>query len=618
MILITGDAYVDHPSYGAAVIGRILEKEGYRVAVIPQPDWRSTHDFKRFGRPRLFFGITAGNLDSMVSNYTASKRKRQRDSYSPAGRAGLRPDRATIVYGNRVREAFGDIPLVIGGIEASLRRFAHYDWWDNSVRRSILIDSRANILVYGMGERQVVEIAGRLEKGVDLTGIRGTAVVIRDSDHPVTTGDDRSVTGKNNPSKNTGERTANGNDQRRHGNWIHGGTIEIPSYEDVKNDKARFNEAFCVIRENQDPFLEKTILQRHGNRYVIQFPPPPPLSRQELDDVYDLPYMKECHPSYGSDKIPGLETVRFSIISHRGCCGDCSFCGLSMHQGRIIQSRSKKSILKEATLLTKRGDFRGTITDLGGPTANLYGARCRRWDRDGSCKDRTCLIPEKCGNLELGYKESMELYKSVLALPGVKHLFIESGIRYDLLVDRESTLFLNHLCKYHISGRLKVAPEHSADHVLKLMNKPGFKVYEAFTERFRETNKKLKKEQYLVNYFISAHPGATIDDARRLSQYLKKKRIHPEQIQDFIPLPLTLSGAMYYTERHPLTGKPVYSAKTFTERKIHRAFIQYKNPKSRALMDKAAEIIKKPHKRQPGSIRRDRRPFRNPRQTGKA
>jgi uncharacterized radical SAM protein YgiQ len=568
IIIISGDAYVDHPSYGGAVIGRVLENAGYRVGIIPQPDWRKPDDFRKLGKPRLFFGITAGNMDSMVANYTASKRPRQKDDYSPGGKAGLRPDRATIVYANRIREAYGDIPIVIGGIEASLRRFAHYDWWDNTVRRSILLDSRANILVYGMGEIQVVEIARRLNEGINLSGIRGTALVAGRG-----TWDDEK------------DETTN--------------LIEIPSYEEVKEDKDTFNEAFKLIYQNQDPFTGKAITQRYGTRCVIQYPPPYPLKEHELDAIYELPYMKNPHPSYKEKGgIHGFETVRFSLISHRGCCGECSFCTLSMHQGRIIQSRSKESILREATLLTKREDFKGTITDIGGPTANLYKAKCPLWDNKGACLNKQCLMPEKCKNLKTGYRDSIELYNEILSLPKVKHVFLESGIRYDLLTDNDSTGYFSHLCTYHISGQMKVAPEHTVDRVLKLMNKPPFHVYETFAKQYIEINRRLKKDQYLVHYFISAHPGSTLEDTFALSQYLMKRKIHPEQIQDFIPLPLTLSGCMYYTEKHPFTGEKVYVAKTFRERKMHRALIQYKNPKNKRLIEEAMKILnnKRPDK----------------------
>jgi uncharacterized radical SAM protein YgiQ len=538
VLLVTGDAYVDHPSYGAAVIGRTLESAGLRVGVIAQPDWRDLKDFVGLGEPRLFVGITAGNLDSMVSNYTSRKKPRLRDAYSPGGRTGLRPDRATVVYANRIREAFGPIPLVIGGIEASLRRLAHYDWWDNRVRRSILLDARADILVYGMGEKQVLEIAERIGRDVDLAGIPGT-VVVRKEAPPGTAG------------------------------------LMIPSFEESAEDGGRFGEAFRLIAENQDPFRGRTLLQRHGDRVVVHYPPPRPLTEEELDDVYALPYLRLPHPAYEkAGGIPGFETVRFSIISHRGCCGGCSFCSLGMHQGRIIQSRSAESILREARSVSEAMGFTGTITDVGGPTANLYKAECRRWKKEGACEERHCLLPRKCGSLKLGYPSAIRLYQAIARLPRVRHMFLESGLRYDLLLDDEAAVYLEYICKNHIGGQMKVAPEHASARVLNMMNKPAFEVYERFVERFAETKEKTKKDQYLVNYFICAHPGATMEDEKELAAYLRRHHLRPQQVQDFTPLPMTLSACMYYTGRHPVSGERIYSAKAFSERKTHRSIVQ--------------------------------------------
>lgn len=541
VLLVTGDAYVDHPSYGIAVIGRVLEAQGLKVGIIAQPDWRSVADFKRLGAPRLFVGISAGNLDSMVSNYTSHKKPRMRDSYSPGGTPGLRPDRATIIYTNRVREAFGPVPVVLGGIEASLRRFAHYDWWDNKVRRSILLDAKADILVYGMGERQIAEIARRIDVGEELDGIAGTVIV-------------RSIP------------PAPGNN------------VTLPSYEEVRDDNERFNEAFRLIAQNQDPYHGAVLVQPHGMRFLVQFPPPVPLAKEELDAIYALPYLRRPHPSYGPSGVPGFETVRFSIISHRGCCGACAFCSLSMHQGRIVQSRSAASILAEARTIAGLKEFRGTITDVGGPTANLYKARCGRWEKEGGCRDRDCLVPEKCARLKLGYGAAIDLYTQILKLQGVKHVFVESGLRYDLLVGKEATGYLEHICRFHVSGQMKVAPEHCVGHVLRMMNKPDFSVYERFVERFNEIQAKTGKRQYLVNYFITSHPGASLNDEMTLAQYLRKRRMRPEQIQDYTPLPLTLSACLYYTGKHPFTGEKVYTAKSFRERKAHRAAIQGDRP----------------------------------------
>jgi uncharacterized radical SAM protein YgiQ len=573
IILVTGDAYVDHPSYGAAMTGRVLEDAGYKVGIIAQPDWKASGDFLALGRPRLFFGITAGNLDSMVSNYTASRKPRRTDDYSPGGRPGLRPNRATIVYANKVKELFPGVPVVLGGVEASLRRFAHFDYWAEDVRRSILADAKADILVYGMGESQVLEIARRLTPsltpGVDsrcrlpvsnrvFEGIRGTAIL-----------------------RNSSEGFE--------------GAVPLPSFEEVSADKDKFNEAFKLAYLEGDPVRGRPVIQKHGARFVIQEPPALPLTTAELDHYYSLPFTREWHPVYekaggppvktgrGSPAsqggVPGFETVRFSITGHRGCAGECNFCSLSAHQGRIIQSRSKESILNEVRILAARKEFKGTITDIGGPTANLYGATCEQWENSGACKTKQCMMPAKCKNLKLGYEKSLELWKEALAVPKVKHLFIQSGLRYDLLVEKESDAYLEALCRSHVSGRLKVAPEHASNAALKRMNKPPIQVYERFAGRFKAMNRKAGKEQYLVNYFISAHPGCADGDARELAAYLSAKRMRPEQVQDFMPLPMTLSTCMYYTGKHPLTGERVVTAKTHKERQMQRELIQPQNKK---------------------------------------
>ncbi len=560
IILVTGDAYVDHPSYGAAVIGRVLKDAGFKVGIIPQPDWRERDDFVKLGRPRLFFGVTAGNLDSMVANYTANKRIRSDDDYSPGGRAGLRPDRASIIYTNKIREAFPNMPIALGGIEASLRRLAHYDYWSEQVRRSLIMDSKADILVYGMGEKQVLEIAERLKRGEEvksLDGIRGTVVIRNKID--------------------------NLNDY-----------MEIPSFEDVQADKDKFNEAFRLTYLESDPIRGKTIVQKHKDRFVIQYPPALPLTTGELDRIYLLGYMRDWHPIY--DKlggVPGFETVRFSVISHRGCSGGCHFCSLYLHQGRIVQSRSPGSIIEEINVIANQKGFKGTITDIGGPTANLYKAECSLWEKRGACKDKKCLVPERCKNLKLGYDETIELWDEVKKIPKVKHVFVSSGVRYDLLIDKESDEYLKSLCADHISGQLKVAPEHSEKKVLELMNKPQFATYEKFTRRFSDMNKRLNKKQYLVNYFINAHPGSTLEDALNMSLELRKRHIHPEQIQDFIPLPMTVSGCMYYTEKNPFTGKRVHVARGLRERKIQRALIQYKNPGNKRYIVEALKKLKR-------------------------
>lgn len=558
VILVTGDAYVDHPTYGAAVIGRVLEDEGFRVGIIAQPDWKKKDDFLALGRPRFFFGITAGNLDSMIANYTANKRPRRDDDYAPGGKAGLRPDRAVIVYTNRVKELFPGVPVVLGGIEASLRRLAHYCYWEDAVRRSVLLDAKADVLVYGMGEKQVVEIARRLAGGEDvktLDNIRGTAVI-----------------------RNNLEGI--------------GPCVIVPSFEEVKADRDKFSEAFRLAYQEMDPLRGKTVAQKHGDRFAVQFPPALPLRTEELDRVYSLGYTRSWHPDYDREGgVPGFETVKFSIISHRGCCGECNFCSLSAHQGRIVQSRSKASILKEARLLAEQSDFKGTLTDIGGPTANLYQAACGLWQTAGACVNKKCLTPKKCTNLEIGYQESIDVWKEVMKIPRVKHLFVSSGLRFDLLIDREAAPYLKALAAFHVSGQLKVAPEHCSAPVLRLMNKCSFDLYEKFSGKFSGASREAGKEQYLVSYFISAHPGATLSDALELALYFAKHRMQPEQIQDFIPLPMTVSGCMYHTGKHPFTGQKIYVAKTLKEREMQRALLQYKQPRNRKLVLEALKAL---------------------------
>ena len=560
IIIVTGDAYVDHPSYGAAVMGRVLEAEGFRVGIIPQPGWKSPEDFTRLGRPKLFFGVTAGNIDSMLANYTSNRNRRRADEYSPGAKTGLRPDRATIIYTNRIREAFPGVSVVIGGVEASLRRLAHYDYWSDKIRKSILLDSKADILVYGMGEKQIVEIANRLRSGEDVKGlndINGTVIA-------------RSNLGA------IGDR------------------ILIPTFDEVLNNKDKFNEAFKSIYAEADPRRGRAIVQPHGGRFVIQLPPPAPLAGKELDRIYLLDYARDWHPKYDKEGgIPGFETVRFSIISHRGCCGECNFCSLYLHQGRIVQSRSPGSILEEARSLSERPDFKGTITDIGGPTANMFLADCKEWGEKGACKNRHCLMPSKCKKLMIDYKEIMRLWERVRKIPKVRHLFIGSGLRYDLLADKKALQYLQELCRHHISGRLKVAPEHTEDHVLKLMNKPSFRTYEEFAVKFEAANRSAGKKQFLVNYIISGHPGCTMEDSLNLALALMQKHIHPEQIQDFIPLPMTMSGSIYYTEKDPMTGKSVYVAKGLRERKLQRALIQYDNPDNKRYVIEALRKLGK-------------------------
>ncbi len=559
IILVTGDAYVDHPSYAVSILGRVLEDAGFRVGIIAQPNWLKTDDFKKLGRPRLFFGVTAGNLDSMVANYTANKKPRRgKDDYSPGGRAGLRPDRATIIYTNRIREAFGCVPIVLGGLEASMRRLAHYDYWSGKVRRSILLDSKADILVYGMGERQIIEIARQLKEGKDakdIEGIRGT-VVVRNS-------------------------ISNLEDY-----------IEIPSFEEVSIDKDKFNRSYKLIYKVADPLRGKALVQKHGNRFVIQFPPPLPLSPAEMDRIYELDYAYDWHPSYEKyGSVPGFETVRHSVVSNRGCCGGCNFCTLYLHQGRLIQSRSEESIVREVKRMTARKDFKGTVTDIGGPTANLYKAECAMWRDNGACADKNCLVPSKCVNLKLGYDAALRLFDKLSKIEKVKHVFIGSGVRYDLLVDAYSDDYLKALCARHISGQLKVAPEHVSDNVLKIMNKPPFRIYEKFLRRYFDINKKLGKNQYLVQYFISSHPGSTLESMLRLALYIKKLGYFPEQVQDFIPMPMTRATAIYYTGKDPITGEKIYCARTAKEKSMQRAFMHFKDRRNKKLVMEALKIL---------------------------
>lgn len=553
-LLISGDAYVDHPSFAPAIIGRILEHQGYRIGIIAQPDWRNLSDFKKMGKPRLAVLITAGNLDSMLNKYTAAKKFRSNDSYSPGGQPGLRPDRATIVYANRAREAFKKTPIIIGGIEASLRRFAHYDYWSNDVRRSILIDSKADLLIYGMGEKQIIEIAKLLSTNVPISQIQnvsGTCYVAQ------------SLTGLTK-------------------------YIEVPSYEAVSESKEKFAAAFKVQYEEQDPIRGNFVVQKHLDVFLVQNPPAMPLTTAEMDAIYDLPYQRTYHPCYEeAGGVPAIQEVKFSLVSHRGCYGGCSFCAIVSHQGRIIQARSQESIIKEAELLTKLEDFKGYIHDVGGPTANFRIPACRQQQQLGTCKSKQCLFPKPCKNLNTDHTDYLHLLRSLRNLPKVKKVFIRSGIRFDYLMTANDKEFLNELCRYHVSGQLKVAPEHVSKNVLHLMGKSSKEVYMKFMEAFKQSNEKLNKEQYIVPYFISSHPGASLKEAIELAEFLRDIHYTPEQVQDFIPTPGSLSTCMYYTEINPLTGEKVYVAKTVNEKKLQRALLQYKNPKNYELVYKA-------------------------------
>lgn len=554
-LFISGDAYVDHPSFGPAIITRLLEKAGYRVGIIAQPDWRDTKDFKAMGRPRLAVLISAGNMDSMLNKLTAAKKVRSKDAYSPGGQAGLRPDRATIVYANRIRECWADIPVVIGGIEASLRRFSHYDYWADSVRRSILVDSRADLLVYGMGETQVLEIAEKLAAGVPVDSIRDV--------------------------RGTCYRTGSVDD-------LPEGFMEVPSHDRVSADKAEYAAAFQVQYLEQDPIRGHAVVQQQGDRYLVQNPPALPLSTREMDRVYSLPYERTWHPRYDdAGGIPAIEEVQFSITSHRGCFGACSFCAIGSHQGRIIQQRSHKSIIQEAQLLTRLPGFKGYIHDVGGPTANFRHTSCAKQLKVGTCRDRQCLFPEPCPQLDTDHSDYLRLLRDLRALPGIKKVFIRSGIRYDYLMAGKYKEFLSELCEHHVSGQLKVAPEHVSRPVIEAMQKSGKESFLKFLAAFRRENERLGKEQYLVPYLMCSHPGSSLPDAIELAEFLRDIGYHPEQVQEFIPTPGSLSTVMYYTGIHPLTGKPIFVPKTTEQRQTQRALLQYRHPKNRRMVAQA-------------------------------
>ena len=554
-VYVTGDAYVDHPSFGVSIISRVLEDAGFRVAILSQPEYRSCDAFREFGRPRLGFLVTAGNIDSMVAHYTAAKKKRTYDYYSPGGKAGKRPDRATIVYCNRIREAYGDIPLIIGGLEASLRRFAHYDYWSDSVRRSILVDSRADLLTYGMGENILLRIAKLLDKGVPIKKIRdvrGTVYLCRPDEK------------------------------------LHYEVAAEFDYNELKTDKRKYAEAFGVQYKNQDAINGRAIVEHYDDKLLVQNPPMPPLEREELDHVYSLPYMRTYHPSYEKDGgVPAIEEVRFSITHNRGCFGACNFCALAFHQGRTVRSRSEASVLAEAKKITELPDFKGYIHDVGGPTANFRAPACEQQLKNGVCASRKCLAPTPCKNLRVDHSEYLHLISEIEKLPKVKKVFIRSGIRFDyLLLDRDERFFRK-LVEDNVSGQLKVAPEHCSSAVLRCMGKPDFSVYEKFRKRYFELTKQAGKEQYLVPYLMSSHPGSTLGDALELALCLKRDHYAPEQVQDYYPTPGTASTVMFYTGINPLDMKPVYVATDYHEKQLQRALLQYNRPQNAPLVREA-------------------------------
>lgn len=553
-VFVTGDAYVDHSSFSTAIISRLLERYGYKVGIISQPNWRDVNSFKVLGDPKLGFLVNSGNIDSMVNHYTSFKKKRRTDAYSPGGKANLRPDRAVTTYSNKIREGYKNTPIIIGGIEASLRRLSHYDYWSNSVKRSILMDSGANLLVYGMGERSIIQIAEALEAGIpieEITYINGTVYKTRDAGRAFE-------------------------------------PLFLPSYDEVNTSKEKYAQSFKLQYNNTDPATGKTLVEKYEGVYVVQNPPMEALSEQELDDIYDLDYMMDYHPIYKKDGgIPALNEIKFSITSVRGCFGGCNFCALNFHQGRIIQARSHESILKEVEKMTQDKEFKGYIHDVGGPTANFRIKACKKQERFGACKDKSCLSPEKCDKLIIDHSDYVNLLRKIRKINGVKKVFIRSGIRYDYALYDSKDDFIKELCKYHVSGQLRTAPEHVSERVLRLMGKPSIKIYDKFVQKFYEESKKLDKEQYIVPYFISSHPGSRLKDAIELAEYIRDMGYFPEQVQDFYPTPGTISTCMYYTGINPLNGEAVYVPKDIEERRMQRALLQYNRKENYELVKKA-------------------------------
>lgn len=559
-VYITGDSYVDHPSFGAAIITRVLENKGFKVAVLSQPDWRSTADFVQFGKPRLGFFITSGNIDSMVAHYTAAKRIRHDDAYTAGGIAGKRPDRAVIVYTQIVKKLYPDSPVIIGGLETSLRRFAHYDYWDDKIRPSILIDSGADLLSFGMGENQTIEIAQRLNNGeniYDMRDIPGTCYACPVTETPYT-------------------------------------GVECPSYDNVLNSKKEYAKSCRIQQDEQDHIRGRLIKQRHGKLMIVQNQPMPPLTQKELDWVYSLPYMRAYHPSYEKlGGVPGIREVEFSITHNRGCFGACNFCSIAFHQGRYVTTRSKKSIMIEAEKLTHMPNFKGYIHDIGGPTANFRQPSCEYQKEHGLCKGKKCLAPKPCGNLSVDHSEYLDILRSVRNISGIKKVFIRSGIRYDYLLKDKDDTFFKELVENHVSGQLKVAPEHCSASVLDKMGKPHIEAYIEFSRRYFQYTDEVNKEQYLVPYLMSSHPGSTLDDAIELALFLKKNHIRPEQVQDFYPTPGTISTCMFYTELDPYTMESVYVAKSEHDKALQRALLQYFNPKNQHLVEEALKRAKR-------------------------
>ena len=553
-VLVTGDAYVDHPSFGAAIIGKFLWAQGFSVGIAAQPDINKSSDFRIFGTPRLGFLVTSGNVDSMVNNYTSAKKRRKRDQYSPGGLAGLRPDRALTAYCRKIRDIYGKkIPIIIGGIEASLRRLAHYDYWSDSIRKSVLIDSCADILVYGMGERAIAQIAAYLNQGAQIEHLRHIRGIVYKVNAPS----------------------------------IDVNYISLPDFNNLANNPRSFAESFKIQLDNTEHTNGKTLLEKYGNDYIVQNPPAKPLSAAEMDVVYNLNFAREPHPSY-KKPIPSISEVKFSITASRGCFGGCNFCALSYHQGRTISSRSHDSIISETKKFINFSDFKGYIHDVGGPTANFYGQSCQQME-SGACTRRKCLAPKPCKNLKADHSDYLDLLRKLRALPGIKKAFIRSGIRFDFLLLDKNQAFFREMCEFHISGQLKIAPEHVCAATLAAMGKPSAEIYEKFTKQYYEINSKIGKKQFLVPYLMSSHPGSTLSDAVELACYLHKNRISPEQVQDFYPTPGTPSTCMYFTELDLFTMKKIYVAKTAKEKAMHRALIQYRLPQNYDLVHEALQ-----------------------------
>ncbi|HEX3075292.1 MAG TPA: YgiQ family radical SAM protein [Lachnospiraceae bacterium] len=556
-VYVIGDAYVDHPSFGPAIISRILEANGYQVGIISQPDWKSVESIKILGKPKLGFLVCGGNMDTMVNHYTVAKKRRQMDAYTPGGVIGKRPDRATIVYSNLIRKAYKDSPIIIGGIEASLRRLGHYDYWSDKVKRSILLDADADLISYGMGEHSIVEIADALASGIavsDITFIAGTVYRAKDL------------------------------------NAVYD-ALHLPDFKTIMESKEEFARSFYIQYCNTDPFTGKCLVEKYKeNEYVIQNPPSKPLTQAEMDRVYALPYMRDYHPSYEElGGVPAIEELKFSLVSNRGCFGGCSFCALTFHQGRMIQTRSHDSILNEANLLIWDKDFKGYINDVGGPTANFRHTACEKQTTKGVCTNKQCLFPTPCRNLKIDHKDYLSLLKKLRELPNVKKVFVRSGIRFDYLIHDTDRTFMKELCEHHVSGQLKVAPEHISDSVLRLMGKPTNDVYEKFLTAYKKTNEDVGKKQFVVPYLMSSHPGSTLKEAVALAEYLRDLGYMPEQVQDFYPTPSTISTCMYYTELDPRTMEKVYVPKTPHEKAMQRALIQYRNPKNYELVVEALQ-----------------------------